>query len=114
MDDLVIASNPIKQIVKLKGHLQKRFSIKPIRDLGYVLGLKVKRDREHKKLKLSEETYAKRVLERFGMTGCHSTACLVTSNTTLEAQKGPAIDFFYPQAVGLVMYLAMDTSKPSV
>jgi hypothetical protein len=36
--------------------------MKPRRDIDYVFGLKVKRDRELKKLELSEETYARKVL----------------------------------------------------
>lgn len=32
---------------------KKRISMKPIEDINYVLGLKVDRDREHKKLKLN-------------------------------------------------------------
>lgn len=56
--------------------------MKPIRDIDYVLGLKVEKDKEHKKLKLSQETYAKRVLEWFGMTNYRPTICLVTPNAT--------------------------------
>lgn len=52
IDDLVIASKSIGQIVELKRHLQKMFSMKPIGDIDFVLGLKIERDRGHKKLKL--------------------------------------------------------------
>lgn len=67
--------------------------MQPIRDIDYVLELKVERDREHKNLKLSQETYAKRVLERFGMTDYCPTACLVASNATLKVHEGPAAKF---------------------
>lgn len=61
INDLVIASKSIEQILELKGHLKKRFTMKPIGDINYVLGLKVKKNRERKELKLSQETYAKKV-----------------------------------------------------
>jgi hypothetical protein len=70
IDDLVIASKSIEQIVELKGHLRKRFFMKLIKNIDYVLRLKVERDRGRKKLELSQETYARRVLEQFGMTDC--------------------------------------------
>lgn len=70
IDDLIVALKSIKKIIELAGHLQKRFSMKLNEDKDYVLGLKVERDRKHKKLKLSEEMYAKRILEQFGMTDC--------------------------------------------
>lgn len=83
--------------------------MKLTRDIKYVLGLKVERNRECKKLKLSEERYTKKILERFGILECHPTTCPVTSNAILEVHQGPATNFLYSQAVGLVMYLAMGT-----
>lgn len=109
IDDLVIASKSTKQIVKLKGHLWKRFSMKPIGYLDYVCVHKVKRDMEHKKLKLNQETYAKRILEWFGMTNCCLTTCSVTTSATLEAHEGIATNFLYFQVVGSMMYLTMGT-----
>jgi hypothetical protein len=73
VDDLVIASTSIQQIDELEGHLRKKFSMKPIGDIDYVLGLKVERNRSCRELKLSQETYARKVLERFGMIDCQPT-----------------------------------------
>lgn len=109
IDDLVIASKSIEKIIELEGHLQKRFSIKPSGDIDYVLGLKIERNREHKKLKLSQETYARRILEQFGMTDCRPTACSLAPTATLEAHQGPAANFLYSQAIRSIMYLAMGT-----
>lgn len=53
VDNLVIASKFMEQIVELKGHLQKKFSLKSIGEIDYVFKLKVERNREHNKLKLS-------------------------------------------------------------
>lgn len=61
------------------------------------------------RFKPSQETYAKKVLERFGMTNCQPTTCPITPNTTLQAHKGTIVDFLYSQVVGSIMYLAMDT-----
>lgn len=66
---------------------------------------------EHKKLKLSQEMNAKKVLEWFRMIDCRLTTSPVTHSATLEAHKGPAADFLYSQAVGLVMYLTMGTRQ---
>lgn len=83
--------------------------MKLIRDIDYVVGLKVERDNGYKKLKLTHETYAKRVLERFGMTDCRPTACPIVSRATLEAHEGPTAEYPYSQAIGSIMYLAMGT-----
>jgi hypothetical protein len=109
VDDLVIASTSIEQIGELEGHLRKKFSTKPRGDIDYVLGLKVERIKSCRELKLSQEMYARKVLERFTMTDCQPTTCPVAPNTTLEVHKRMTIDFPYSQAVGLIMYLAMGT-----
>lgn len=44
--------------------------MKSIEDIDHVLCLNVERKGVHKKLKLSQETYTKKVMERFGMTDC--------------------------------------------
>lgn len=106
VDDLVKASNSIKKIIKLEGHFQKTFSIKFIGDIDYVAGLKVKRDMECKKLKLSEEKYARKVLERFGITDCCLITCPITPSATLDIHKQPDTHILYSQAIELVMYLA--------
>lgn len=83
--------------------------MKPIEDIDYILGLKVERDRMHKKIILSQETYANKVLEWFGITNCSSSTYLVTSSATLEAHKGAAAAFLYFQGVESVMCIAMGT-----
>lgn len=110
----MIASTSIKQIDELEGHLQKKFSMKPIGDIDYVLGLKVERNRGCRELKLSQDAYAKKVLERFGMTNCQPTSCLVAPSTTLEVHKGIVVDFLYFQAVGSIMFLVMGTGPDLV
>lgn len=109
VNDLVIASTFIEQIDELEGHLQKKFSMKPKGDIDYVLGLKVESNRKRREIKFSQETYAKKVLERFRMTNCQPTTCPVAPSTTLETHKGTTLDFPYSQAVGSIMYLAMGT-----
>lgn len=109
MDDLILASTSIQQINELKRHLRKKFSMKLIGDIVYVLGLKVKWNTSNMELKLSQETYAKKVLERFGLTDYRPTICLVAPSTTLEVHKGAIVDFPYSQVVGSIMNFAIDT-----
>lgn len=69
--------------------------MKPIGDIDNVFGLKVKQDRVHKKLKLSQEKYAKKFLERFGMMDCCPTTYPVIPNTSWKVHKGLVVDFPY-------------------
>lgn len=106
---MIIASKFIEKIINLESHLQKSFSIKSIEDIDYVHGLKVKRNREQRTLKLSQDTYTKTILERFKITNCCLIACPIAPRASPEVQKEPVVDFPYLQAVSSVMYLAMGT-----
>jgi hypothetical protein len=50
------SSTSIEQIDELKGHLRKKFSMKPMGDIDYVLDLKVERNTTCRELKFSQET----------------------------------------------------------
>lgn len=83
--------------------------MKPIKDIDYVVGVKVERNRVHKKLKLSQEMYTNKILEEFRMTNYCPIASLVALRANLEVHEGLVVNFQYFQAVKLMMYLAIGT-----
>ena len=109
VDDMVVASQSAQAISDLEHDLRKRFAMKPIGDVSFVLGVRIERDRDAKSMTLSQSTYAKTVLERFGMMDCRPVHTPAAAGTTLDVNEVGAVEYPYSQAVGSLMYLAMAT-----
>ena len=67
IDDILLAGNDMSVIVATREWLSSQFEIKDMGEANYVLGVKIVRDQQKKLLYLSQETYIKKVLERFHM-----------------------------------------------
>ena len=67
VDDILIARNDMDSIVATKKWLSSTFEMKDKGEAHFVLGIEIVRDRFKKLLGLSQETYIKKVLERFSM-----------------------------------------------
>ena len=67
VDDILLAGNEMSSIVATRKWMSSQFEIKDMGEANYVLGVKIVRDRLKKLLCLSQETYIKKVLERFRM-----------------------------------------------
>ena len=72
VEDIFLARNDMSVIFATKEWLSSQFEIKDMGEANYVLGVKVVRDRQKKLLCLSQETYIKKVLERFHMNNSKS------------------------------------------
>jgi hypothetical protein len=66
VDDLTIAMSSVKLMEHVKEELKKDFKLSDMGELHWILGFKVKRDREKKVLSLSQAVYICAVLEQFG------------------------------------------------
>ena len=67
VDDILIAGNDMDFIVTTKKWLSSTFEIKDMGEAHFVLGNEIVRDRSKKLLGLSQETYIKKILDRFRM-----------------------------------------------
>jgi len=65
VDDILLAGNNLEYLKTVKSWLSKSFDMKDIGESDYILGVKIQRDRSKKFLSLSQETYIKKILERF-------------------------------------------------
>ena len=72
VDDILIAGNDKDFVMDVKAWLSSSFEMKDMGEAAYILGVKISRDRSKRLLSLSQETYIKKVLERFGMQNCKS------------------------------------------
>jgi hypothetical protein len=63
VDDMFIAAKSIVEVNKLKVLLSKEFDMKDLSTVKKILGMEIRRDRDAKKLWLSQAGYMKKVLE---------------------------------------------------
>ena len=65
VDDILLARNNKEMIIATKGWLSSNFEMKDMGKASFMLGVKILRDHSRKFLELSQETYIKKILERF-------------------------------------------------
>ena len=67
VDDILIAAKSIVEVNKLKLLLSREFDMKDLGIAKKILEIEIRRDRDAKRLWLSQASYVKKVLKRFSM-----------------------------------------------
>lgn len=67
VDDIIMAVQGKENLRKIKETLGKRFKMKDMGELKWVLGIEVKRDRKDKKIYLNQSLYVRKMLEAYFM-----------------------------------------------
>lgn len=101
-----------------KGLLKQRFNVKDLGESKWMLGMRITRDRTAKTIKVDQELYITKALEKFGLNECkiaHSPA--VVNNGSLEDDRDgcsePTDQQLYMEKVGTLLYAAIST-RPDV
>ncbi|KAJ3569220.1 hypothetical protein NP233_g5191 [Leucocoprinus birnbaumii] len=89
VDDMVIGGPKNSKIDEFKAQIKRHFDITDLGEVNYVLGLQVIRDRANGLIYLSQETYIKSVLERFGMANAHPVSTPLPVGIMLSASQSP-------------------------
>ena len=84
VDDILLPGNNKEMIVATQGWLSSKFETKDMGEASYVLRVKILRDRSRRLLNLSQETYIKKVLERFQIQACKPVDTPVKKGSTLN------------------------------
>ena len=121
VDDMLIATKKKYDIQKLKGLLSAEFEMKDLGAARKILGMEIIRDRERRKLFLSQRSYIQKVLARFGMSSSKpiDTPSAVNIHLTVmfapqsEEEKEYMSRVPYASAVGSLMY-AMVCTRPDL
>ena len=121
VDDILLAGNNKEMIITTQKWLSSTFEMKDLGEASYVLGVKILRDRSKKLLGLSQETYIKKVLERFQMHNCKPIDTPVAKDESLSLKMCPKTSeekermarVPYASAVGSLMY-AMMCTRPDI
>jgi hypothetical protein len=120
-NNMLIAANSIVEVNKLQVLLSREFDMKELGTTKKILGMEIRKDRDAKRLWLSQASYVKKVLERFIMENAKlvsiplanhfhlsTSQCPKTVKETEDMSKVP-----YARAVGCLMY-AMVCIKPNL
>lgn len=119
MDDMLIAARSMIEVNNLRALLSKEFDMKDLGTAKKILGMEIRRDRDAKRLWLSQASYVNKVLERFSMENVKpvstplakhfrlsTSQCPKTAEETEDMSKVP-----YASAVGCLTY-AMVCTRP--
>ena len=121
VDDMLIVGHNSSRIDKLKKELSKFFAMKDLGPARQILGMQITRDRETKKLWLSQEKYIEKVLQRFHMDKSKVVSTPLALHFRLSTSNAPTSDkekeemqhVPYASAVGSLMY-AMVCTRPDI
>ncbi|RDX62866.1 hypothetical protein CR513_58763, partial [Mucuna pruriens] len=118
---MLIVGKSISRIDRLKKQLSESFAMKDMGAAKQILGIRIIRDRQAKKLWLSQEHYVKRVLQRFHMENAKAVSTPLATHFKLssghspsnEAEKTNMSRVPYASVVGSLMY-AMVCTRPDI
>ena len=89
VDDILLVENNKEMIDTIKKLLSSNFEMKDMGEASYVLGVKIVRDHVKRLLDLSQETYIKRMLERYHMQDSKPMDILVDKSLSLSHDMCP-------------------------
>jgi hypothetical protein len=117
VDDCTIAAFTLSLIVAFKRKIAQYVEITDLGELHWLLGIKIRRDRDRRTIQLSQCSYLDLILARYSLqdlkpvsTPMETSACLSSSQapaTTLEIAK--MCDVPYLEAIGSLMYASLGT-----
>ncbi|KAH9726184.1 hypothetical protein KPL70_008163 [Citrus sinensis] len=122
VDDMLIASKNRDEIERLKKQLTSEFEMKDLGDAQRILGMEIRRDKKNRSVWLTQKSYLKKVLERFGMDDKTKPVCTpLAPHFKLSSSSCPRSqeerDYMarvpYASVVGSLMY-AMVCTRPDI
>lgn len=112
--DLLIAGISLCKLTSIKTEFWKTLQMKDCGEAMLCLGLEIFRNCEKRTVKLTQTTYAIKLLERFGMQDCKPVATPMESQLDKAHLNGePFSSTSYRQAIGSLMYL-MTCTRPDI
>jgi hypothetical protein len=121
VDDMLIDAKSMCEVNRLKSLLHKEFEMKDWGAIKKILGMKIRRDREVRKLWLSQKNYIRKVLEKFSMLDAKLVSTPLANYFRLsgsqclknEEEIENMSKVLYASAVGCLMY-AMVCIRPDL
>ena len=118
---MLIACKLREEIEQLKDELSLEFEMKDLGPTKRIMGIKIVRTRNERKLFLTQAYYVRKVFDRFGMLSLKSVSILLAALIKLSKQQKPTeeadVEYMgkipYSNAVGRIMY-AMVCMRPYI
>ncbi|KAH9669686.1 hypothetical protein KPL70_021889 [Citrus sinensis] len=121
VDDMLVTGPNKDRVQELKAQLAREFEMKDLVPANKILGMQIHRDRNNRKIWLSQENYLKKILQRFNMQDCKSISILFPVYFKLsssmcpsnEAERNEMSRVPYASTVGSLMF-AMLCTRPDI
>ncbi len=113
VDDFVIVGKG-NLVTWMKKKLTKKWKMKDLGAVEWVVGIKVGRDRVNRSVKFSQSSYIEDVIKRFDLDSAKPTSTPIDSNVKLiKRTNQPSCAGDYPSLVGSLMWAAICT-RPDI
>lgn len=114
VNNLLIASQSLRELQKLKEASSKNFQINDLRPVHDILGINIERDEPTGKMRLTQQKYITDLLQKFGIKNCKPILSSLESNQKLIRNMDSNIEKErinmkhkpYRKIVGSLIYLA--------
>jgi hypothetical protein len=95
--------------------LKDRFNITSLGDSKFMLGMRITRDRRARTIKLDQELYVTKALEKFGLQECkpEKTPAVQSTGLNLDRDTTPTDLKEFQEKVGTLLYAAIST-RPDI
>ncbi|KAI2767295.1 hypothetical protein CBS147339_9477 [Penicillium roqueforti] len=113
VDDLLIVGPSIAEIKRIKRSLRNRFQMTDLGPCSYYLGVSIQRDRQNRRLLLSQEAYIDNIAHQFGIDNCAPVSTPIETSPLPENSPdytcSPDQRTSYQRIVGSLMYIMLGT-----
>ncbi|CAB1110066.1 unnamed protein product [Ectocarpus sp. CCAP 1310/34] len=116
VDDILLSGSDEAQVMRVVEQLKERFDTVFLGDAQFLLGMALERNVDAGTIFLSQEMYAKAVLDKFGMADAHSTKTPAEAgpiSTVEEKVLSPEDTVYFRSATGSLLYLSRG-SRPDI
>ena len=116
VDDLLIFAKTMASIKAVKAQLFLEYKMKDIGKASFILGIRIRRDTEKKRLAIDQSTYIRKFLRDFGMEDCHPVSTPIDGLHALTPSDHSEIrtsQLEYQKRIGSLMY-AMVGTRPDI
>ncbi len=120
VDDMLIMCTCLRTLETVKRQLSKFYTVKDLGEAEFFLGVKMECSRDGGRCLLSQTSYIKSILERYGMQNAKPLSCpmiqpsdLMRKESRSAKEASEMVGVPYREAIGSIMYLAVRT-RPDI
>jgi hypothetical protein len=117
VDDILLASSDVSLLLETKRFLFSNFDMKDLGEASFILGIEIHQDRRNGVLRLSQNAYLEKVLNKFSMHACNPTPAPIVKGDKYGSFQSPRNQYeidqiksvLYASAVESLMYAQVCT-----